>query len=620
MEPNKLSLCSTIPARVAFYDTKARLGVLSSTALTKLSALAVPSPTLDRNGKATNLDARSADNLAMLDYWDQVDAIIRGSKAIRDAGEKYLPKFPDEPKDDYEWRLQMTKFTNVFRDICEGLASRPFETAIRVDMRSKDDGKPVDKPVKVDPPEPEVDPVTGLPKPVDKPPAAPAKPKEEALPEQIAKFIEDVDGNYNSITEIGASLFFQALVDAVTWIFVDYPDAPNEANPDGTPKLRSVEDEKAMNLRPFWTHVLGRNVLEARSALIDGNEVLNYVRVLETQGTDTFVRVMYRDFLGARWELWKQDKKGVSKSGSTETKWDLVDQGVFSIGLIPMVPFVIGRRRGRTQYYFPAMRDAADLQIELYWQESGLKFIKTLAAFPMLAGNGVKPRMAADGKTVVPLRIKPMAALYAPPDGQGTSGSWSLLEPSATSLTFLQSDVEKTINQLRELGRNPLTAQSGNLTVVTTMVAAKKGNSAVQMWAVGEENALDIALYYTALWFGIEETTADRIQSHMFTDFDIDGEGGEALTALKGMRDAGDLSQRTYWKEMQRRDVLSGDFDADAEEAMLLDEGPTDDGTMIDPITGKMIPGAPVIALPNPNKPGGNQPPGNKPPFGGKPA
>lgn len=565
------------------------------------------SPITNKKGEAENLDARSSDSLAMLGYWDKVDTICQGAEAMRNAGEKYLPKFPDETPDDYKWRLSLSKFTNVYRDVVEGLAARPFEAPVRVDMdmteknKAKAKAKAAEPPPKPPTPVP-IDPLNPDNPPEPETPPTPEKPDEpDPLPDEIETFIENVDGAYNSITEYAATLFFQTINDAVGWIFVDYPN--EQVDPD---RPRSKADEAELGIRPFWSHVLARNVLEVRTALIAGNEVVTYFRMLEPIGTDKFVRIMYRDEAGARWELWKQVKNVATNSANGTTKWTLVGQGVFSIGIIPMVRCAIGRRRGRSEYYFPAMQDAADLQIELYWQESGLKHIKTLAAFPMLAGNGVKPPLSPDGKTVKPIRVTPMAALYAPPDGQGSSGTWNMLEPSATTLTFLAADVKETILQLRELGRNPLTAQSGNLTVITTQVAAKKGNSACQMWAIGEENALDIALYITALWYGIPEEEADRIRSHVFVDFDVDGENGEAMGSLQTMRDKGDLSQRTLWKEAQRRDVLSADFDADAEEQALLSEGPKDDGTVIDMATGRSIPGVKPM-------PGQPPAPGKKP-------
>jgi hypothetical protein len=75
---------------------------------------------------------RSKDSAAMLPYWDKTDAIVQGAEAIKLAGDAYLPKFAGEPKDDYETRLGLAKFTNIYRDVLEGLASKPFEDEIQL--------------------------------------------------------------------------------------------------------------------------------------------------------------------------------------------------------------------------------------------------------------------------------------------------------------------------------------------------------------------------------------------------------------------------------------------------------------------------------------------------------
>lgn len=98
--------------------------------------------------------------------------------------------------------------------------------------------------------------------------------------------------------------------------------------------------------------------------------------------------------------------------------------------------------------------------------------------------------------------VGPKSVLFAPPAGDGTHGEWDFIEPSAASLTFLAKDVEATEKQLRELGRQPLTAQTGNLTVVTTDFAAQKGNSAIQAWCLNLKDALEEALRLTCLWLG----------------------------------------------------------------------------------------------------------------------
>lgn len=531
---------SALAMRAAYYDS----GPLTT----------VVAPKLNQDGTAENLDRPALDNALMRDDWDQVETILRGAKAIRQAGVKYLPKFEGETNERYAVRLALSKFTNIYRDVVEGLASRPFEAPVSL-----------------------------------------VETETDLAPEQIKEFVDNVDGARNNLTVFSAETFFNGINNALDWIFVDYPDVPITTAP------RSVEQEREAGIRPFWTHVLAKNVLEARSSIVGGSEELVYVRILEPSATDTDVRILYRDENGARWELWRLDKErstpGVNGGSTVFRK---ISEGVFSIGVIPLVPFITGRRAGRRFFVHPPMRDASDLQIELYWQESGLKHIKALAAFPMLAGNGVTPAKAPDG-TITPLIAGPMAALYAPPDGAGHSGSWQLLEPASTSMKFLADDVKETIANLRELGRNPLTAQSGaSLTVITTAVAAKKGNSAVQMWAYALEDALNNALYLTARWFGIDEATARKITVKVFTDFDVDANGGEELSTLSTMRTSGNLSQRSYWKELVRRNVLSPDFDADDEEKAILDEGPPDDGTGnddIDPITGrsKVVPIKPPV-------------------------
>jgi hypothetical protein len=44
------------------------------------------------------------------------------------------------------------------------------------------------------------------------------------------------------------------------------------------------------------------------------------------------------------------------------------------------------------------MRDAADLQIESYQAESGLKYARTLTAYSMLGANGIQPDLDPEGK------------------------------------------------------------------------------------------------------------------------------------------------------------------------------------------------------------------------------
>lgn len=502
-----------------------------------------------QNHNSTSQDillARSPDSAAMLEYWDLTDTLVDGINALRLAGERYLPKFTDEQDPDYQYRLKCTKLTNIYRDTVEGLASKPFEQEVEL--------------------------VTD---------------ENKTVPDEIEAFEENVDGSGNNLTMFASAAFFNGVNSAIHWIFVDYPD------PESNPDIRTRADEKAAGVRPYWSHILGRNVFDPRSKVINGKETLTYIRIFEP-GKPDHVRIFERDPITGivRWELREKQETWIDY-GTGKTQFHTVDEGTISIGVIPLVPFITGRRDGRSWKLFPAMRDAADLQVELYQQESGLKYIKTLAAYPMLAANGIKPMMEADGKTPKKLAVGPGRVLYGGMDGAGNVGSWSYVEPGAQSMTFLAADAKETAQNLRELGRQPLTAQSGNLTVITTAVAAGKAKSAVKAWAFGLKDALENAMVMTCAWLKITPEKYDPTVN-VYTEFDEFMEGKD-LETLQAARAAKDISQLTYWDELKRRAVLSPEFDAETEEKRLLDELPgdgvdtngNDDPPEIDPLTGK---------------------------------
>lgn len=478
----------------------------------------------DKQNKPNNT---SADYDAMKPYWDQVRTIIAGTKAMRAAGEEYLPRFANESPADYKDRVNAAKFTNIFADITENLASRPFSQEVVL---------------------------------------------AEGASSQMQELAANIDGQGNSIHVFLANTFFQGINYAVDWIFIDY-----SANVPGNVTLA---EQKAKGYRPYWVRVPAENVLAVYSEMIDGEEQFIHVRILEvtrersgfTEVTITRVRVLERlpnedgTWGMPTWKLWKL----VKDVGGLE-EWVIEQEGVMSIPLIPLVPFVCGRRKGSSWVIDPPMKNAADLQIEHYEQESGLKYARNQTAFPMLAGNGVNPQMDAKGNPVT-LKVGPKSVLYAPSNGDGQHGEWKFIEPSAQSLTFLSGEVKETARELRELGRQPLTAQSGNLTVVTTAFAAQKGNSAIEAWSLLLKDAAEQALYITGLW--IADTS--KVEIVMDTDFDLTIGEDDGFGQLLEMRKSGDISRKTLWEEAKRRGKLSADFDADEEDEELLAEGPSD--------------------------------------------
>ena len=466
-------------------------------------------------------DTKSPDWQAMSGYWEQVTAIVDGKAAVIAAGDRYLPKFPNESDKDYAFRLKTAKFTNIYRDIIEGLAQKPF--AHELHLEGEDNS------------------------------------------ERFASLIEDIDGRGNHLHVFAGETFFSGINNSIEWILVDYTASEG---------LRTVEQERKAGVRPYWVHIPADNVIWIESEIIEGREQLTLVKILEEPGrVRTFWRVSSQTAKESgmgdgtkavvMWKVEVQDKEGI---------WVVEQQERLTIPVIPMVPFITGRRRGTKWQFNPPMRDAADLQIELYQQETALKHIKTHTCFPMLAGNGVQPDTDASGNPkAVP--VGPMAVLYAPPNQDGNHGTWEWIATDAQTLKFLAEDIKGTVKELRELGRQPLTSQSGNLTVIATAVAAAKGNSAVQAWALGLKDALENALALTAMW--LNESVVPSVS--IFTDFSVEDMDGKSPEFLQKMSDAGDLSAETLRAEFRRRDILGPEFNEDEELERLLKELPGDD-------------------------------------------
>lgn len=478
-------------------------------------------------------DTSSCDYLAMKPYWDMVETMLDGAQAMRKAGKKYLPQFPNETDPNYAYRSTNAKFTNIFRDLVEGLAAKPFSKQVDLIEKSHSD--------------------------------------------QIKTFVEDVDGAGNHIHVFAGDVFFNGIASAVDWILVDHTTVPAGV---------TATDERNMGARPYWVRIPAIRMKWVESAMIAGKEQFVYaaihepttVRIGFEEKTVDRMRLLIRDkqddgsYASARFEIWEATPVKTNATASS-VNWVKKEEGPISIGIIPLVPFMTGRRKEGTWQLLPPMKDAAYLQIEHYQQETNLKSAKELTAFPMLTGNGITPPVDSKGQPIM-APIGPSVVLYAPMGGQGQQhGEWKFIEPTAASLKFLAEEVDKTEQQLRELGRQPLTAQTGNLTVVTTTFAAQKGNSAVQAWALNLKDALEQALKFTCLW--LKDTTQPEVT--VYTDFDVETDSVEGMKVVLDMRKNSLISRAAAINEAKRRNILAPEYDEEADMDLILAEVPGDD-------------------------------------------
>lgn len=511
-------------------------------------------------------DEKSSDYVAMRDYWEMIEAINGGAEAMRAKEHKYLPKFPNESAEDYSHRRKTAPFTNIYGDVSKNLASKPFskETALK-----------------------------------------------DGAASSLVELCEDIDGQGNNL-HVYASTTFQNGIDyAIEWILVDYTKAPPP--PPGA-KPRSVAEEKDAGLRPYWIHIAADRVFAVYSDFVNGKEIITHARVFEpqveragwseemTERVRVFDRAEMADesYGPATFEVWE---KTTDVTTGKVTWISIEGPSPISIGVIPLIPFLTGKRVGASWVVRPPLRDIAYLQVEEFQQESNLKAIMEATAYPMLAGNGIG---STDDKGA-PIRVPagPRAVLFAPMSGNGNHGEWKFIEPSATSIEKLMTHLDATQKNMRDLGMQPLT--QANLTVITTANVSLKAHSSVQAWALALKDALEQAFALTIMWL---KDGSKNPEVEVYTDFGVDFEAAKELDSLIKGQAQGIFSKKTVQTEFKRRGVLSDNFDPDEEKQQIADEEQGLQGEQaFNPVTGevvqaptrpKVITAQPVVKVPGP--------------------
>ena len=470
----------------------------------------------------------------------------------------YLPKFPNEPAAEYDRRRRNAFLTNIYGDISQNLAAKPFSKTCELAPETSED---------------------------------------------LKKLSENIDGLGNNMHVFARDVFKAAMDKGITWIMPDYTNVP----PGST-----LDDERTMGARAYWVHVPSEKLIAVYSKFLNGNEVIFNARIHEPaveldgyeEKTVNRIRELYRDpildaqgkivgFEPAKWKLYQENIE--VKNGKTETRRDVIDGGDITIGIINLVPIILGKRDGTSWRVTPPLRDLIYMQVKLFQMESNLDCTKELTAFPMLTGNGIN---GLDEKgNVIKVPVGPRGVLFAPAYGNGTPGNWQFIEPSGSSLQFLEQCIDKHKIEMRDLGYQPLTAS--NLTVITAANVSVKAHSVAQAWALMLKDALEQAWKITAMWLKKKEEPVVNVH----TDFGVEIEAGTELNDIGSAQKDGVISKKMRFEEMKRRGVLADDADFDEDQEQLATEAANNILTPevhIDPITGNPVAVTPEHGILNP--------------------
>lgn len=478
----------------------------------------------------------SPEYTAMQPHWALTAHLRAGTEAMRGAGKLYLPQEPDEQPASYENRLRRSVLTNMYKKTADKLI-----------------GKPLKKPIIV----------------------------EEDVPQEIRALLDDVDSLGTRLDVFAKEIFQQAVDDGLTHILVEYPDADKAAqeigefiNEDGSRSL-SLRQAEELGIRPYARHIPAGDLLGWKWEIIEGKKTLTQIRVAEVgrvEGETEFdqevrsrVRVLERD----NWRLYEKQQSDLG-GGQTKTEWIIVEQGKNTLGVIPLTTLYsnqIGFMMGT-----PWLEDIAQLNVAHWQSDSDQRNLLHIARVPILFATGF-----GDEDTQFSLSVGSNTFLKGP-----SSAKLSYVEHSGKGIDAGRNDLKDLEERIQFLGLEAMMKRpSGDITATQSAIDSSESNSSLGMVSQELENTLEEMLDFFAMWMELGDDSGGSLT--VFKDFGIEMADAADIEILLKAKQAGEISQLTFLKEIKRRGLLAEDFDPQTE-IDLLDIESGGKATTDDPI------------------------------------
>lgn len=451
-----------------------------------------------------------------------VGTVYGGTLSMRDAGERFLPRFPREDPDGYATRRGQAVLFNALKRTVGGL--------VGMVMRK--------------------DPVLGEDVPVA------VRGTDDA---GRGGHWENIDAAGRHGAVFARDVFEASLRDGHTLIFVDFPPV------DGSVRTRAQELEAG--LRPYWTHYLKQDLLSFRTQMVNGAPVLTQAVLRETvtvhegafgERPAEQVRV-YRVAAkegggpGERevvWEVWRKARETGAASGETWEKQEDAG-GRLSIPVIPLVP-VYANRTGFLMSD-PPLLDLALENVNHYQVRSDRQTCLHIASVPIPVFIGID----AEGD----VKVGSDMAIKLPLHGDA-----KYLEPQGAALESSRLELQDILQNMAALGLAMLQRDTRAAeTAEAKRIDKSETNSRLGSAARGLQDGVETALGYHALWIG-ETDGGSCAVNRDFEDQEMDPAMVKELSAMVG---ADQLDLETLWDMMKQGGLLPENFDAETVIARL---------------------------------------------------
>lgn len=453
----------------------------------------------------------------MRKYWAVVDALMGGTSAMRAAGEQFLPKWPKEEKEAYEFRLNGSTLLPAYLETVRNNTGRVFAEPIQL---------------------------------------------AEDAPPEIVELMEDIDRQGNNLQVWAKSFFELGLSRGMALVLAEFPPTTDE---EGRPLYKNKAQEKAAKVRPYAVVIKPSQILGWKAAQSDKESILTQFRYIETveeeDAENEFNVLQVEQIRVLDVGMWRTYRKTANGKG-----WELHSQGVTSLGFIPLAVFNPGQTGFMTTV--PPLMELAHLNIKHWQSQSDQDNILHVARVPILVSIGVSDGVDETGNPIKwEMTIGSSSAVRIDnPDGdlKYVEHTGAAIKSGAESLTELKDEMRMAGAKLMQKDKQ----QTKTATQAEEEAAVEL--SPLETMAGMLEDCIDNLLYFFASFMRLPNGGHCEVRGN----FDVDYAPEVNLPLLKSLADASYLSQETLFAECQRRGVISADVNWDEEKQRISEQGP----------------------------------------------
>lgn len=368
--------------------------------------------------------------------------------------------------------------------------------------------------------------------------------------ERMKSWCDDIDRRGNNHHVFAEACFREMLTSGLVHILADTPQ---------TVRGQTLADAQRDGWRPYLVMYRPDDVIGWKYRVQDGKEVLLEVRLRADQYEDdgrwgrTLVERV-RVLTPGQWELWERN----AEANETETQWRRIGSG--PMPLTDVIPMVTAYAK-RTKFFVsePPLLDLAYENIAHFQSRSDQRNILHVGRVPILFGRGFSN--ASEKKIIVGVSHAILE--------EGPEADLKFVEVMGRAINAGKDDLADSERRMGIMALEPLMPKPGNVTATEKAIDTAEARSSLQSWTLRFNDAMNLALQYLAQLGGETQIPTLRVT----TEFGFQSNQA-SLEALDRGRARNDISAYWWSKEMQRKDVLSDDYDFERDQERLRTEAP----------------------------------------------